>query len=52
MSELHEGGLGQEPGADLGDDGDIPDDPLLGGDGAGDPGIDVGGVEGDEPWNE
>ncbi len=28
MSE-YESGRGQEPGADVGDDGDIPEDPLL-----------------------
>ncbi len=28
-------GLGQQPGADVGDDGDIPDDPLLDPPGAG-----------------
>lgn len=51
MGEIGESGLGQEPGADLGDDGDIPDDPLLGGEGGGEPGIDVGEGEDDEPWN-
>lgn len=25
----YESGLGQQPGADVGDDGDIPEDPLL-----------------------
>lgn len=28
-SERDETGLGQQPGADVGDDGDIPEDPLL-----------------------
>ena len=34
-SERDEGGLGQQPGADVGDDGDIPEDPLLAQPGAG-----------------
>ena len=29
-SDWTETGLGQEPGADVGDDGDVPDNPLLG----------------------
>ena len=45
-SEWDERGLGQEPGADVGDDGDIPDDPLLeGATGSGEP---LGGLEGEE----
>ena len=45
MSESELSGPGQEPGADVGDDGDVPDDPLLGGGTAGDPTeSDVGGV--------
>ncbi len=34
-SEHDERRIGQEPGADLGDDGDIPEDPLLAPPGAG-----------------
>lgn len=34
-SERDERGLGQQPGADLGDDGDVPEDPLLAPPGAG-----------------
>ena len=45
-SEWDDRGLGQEPGADVGDDGDIPDDPLLeGATGSGEP---LGGLEGEE----
>ncbi len=28
-TEWDDAGLGQEPGADIGDDGDVPDDALL-----------------------
>jgi hypothetical protein len=28
--ELDDEGRGQQPGADVGDDGDVPEDPLLG----------------------
>ena len=45
MSESELSGQGQEPGADVGDDGDVPDDPLLGPPGSGDPGeSDIGGT--------
>lgn len=33
-SERDEGGLGQQPGADVGDDGDVREDPLLASPGA------------------
>ena len=39
--EWEDTSLGQQPGADLSDDGDIPADPLLAGPGGGDPGGDL-----------
>ena len=45
MSESELSGPEQEPGADVGDDGDVPDDPLLGPPGSGDPGAnDIAGT--------
>jgi hypothetical protein len=35
VNENDERGIAQQPGADLGDDGDVPEDPLLAPPGAG-----------------
>ena len=48
MGESELEGTGREPGADLGDDGDVPADPLLGGETGSEPGASEIGGEGGE----